>query len=168
MLYQSIFSNYTPPLIFITWRTDAEAETPILWWPDAEFWLIWKDLDAGKDWRQGSKGMAEIEMVGWHQKINGHEFEQALGVGDGQGSLVCYSPWGPQRVGHNWVTEMNWYPSNFQCETIRFYAVSVWNIHVYKFRHIMYWLLKCSFLLEGKGRRVNSIKHLWNTHNHQN
>ena len=73
-------------------RTDAEAETTILWPPDAKNWLIRKDPDAGKDWRQG-EGMTDNEMVGWHQQLDGHEFEQAPGVGDGQGGLVCCSPW---------------------------------------------------------------------------
>ena len=74
-------------------RTDAEAETPILWPPDAKNWLTGKDPDAGKDWGQEEKGTTEDEMAGWHQQLNGHEFEQALGVGDGQGSLACCSPW---------------------------------------------------------------------------
>ena len=56
-------------------RTDAEAETPIFWPPDAKSWLIWKDPDAGKDWRQEEKGSAEDEMVGWHHRLDGHEFE---------------------------------------------------------------------------------------------
>ena len=73
-------------------RTDAEA--PILWPPDAKNWLTRKDPDVGKDWRQRKKGTTEDEMVGWHHWLDGHEFEQALGVGDGQGSLVCCSPWG--------------------------------------------------------------------------
>ena len=67
-------------------RTDAEAETPILWPPDMKNWLIWKDPDAGKDWRQEEKGMTK-EMVGWHHQLNGHEFGWTLGVGDGQGGL---------------------------------------------------------------------------------
>ena len=75
-------------------RTDAEAETPILWPPDVKNWLIWEDSDAGKDWRWEEKGTTEDEMVGWHHWLDGHEFEQALGVGDGQGSLACCSPWG--------------------------------------------------------------------------
>ena len=75
-------------------RTDAEAEMPILWWPDAKNWCIGKDPDAGQDWRQKEKGMTEDEMVGWHHRHDGHGFEQAPGVGDGQGSLVSYSPWG--------------------------------------------------------------------------
>ena len=71
----------------------AEAETPILWPPDVKNWLIWKDSDAGKDWRQEEKGMIEDEMVGWHHWLDGHEFEQARGLGDGQRSLLCCSPW---------------------------------------------------------------------------
>ena len=70
-------------------RTDAEA--PVLWPPDTESQLI--GPDAGKDWRWEKKGMTEGELVGWHHWLNGHEFEQTLGVGDGQGSLACYSPW---------------------------------------------------------------------------
>ena len=84
-------------------RTDAEAETPILWPPKMKNWVIRKDLDAGKDWRQEERETTEDEMVVWHYRHIGHEFEQALGVGDGQGSLVCYSPW--QRVGHDWATD---------------------------------------------------------------
>ena len=103
--------------IFIR-RTDAEAETPIFWPPDAKDWLIGKDPDAGKDWRQEKKGMTEDEMVGWHHRLNGHEFEQALGVGAGQGSLVCCSPWG-RRVRHDWATELNWIPKNEIMSPIR-------------------------------------------------
>ena len=75
-------------------RTDDEAEAPILWPPDVKNWLFGKDLDAGKDGRWEEKGMTEDEMVGWHHQLDGCEFEQVLGVGDGQGSLVCCSPWG--------------------------------------------------------------------------
>ena len=74
-------------------RTNAKAEAPLLWPADAKSWLIGKDPDAGKDWRQEEKGTTEDEMLGWHYPLNGHEFEQALGVGDGQGSLVCCIPW---------------------------------------------------------------------------
>ena len=79
-------------------RTDAGAEAPILWLTDAKNWLIWKDPDAGKDWRWEEKGMTEDEMVGWHNQLDGHEFEQALEVGDGQGSGACYSPWGRKKL----------------------------------------------------------------------
>ena len=78
-------------------RTDAEAETRILW-PFDENWLHGKDPDAGKDWRQEEKGMREDEMVGWHHWLDGHEFEQALEVGDGKGSLACCSPWGHKEL----------------------------------------------------------------------
>ena len=74
-------------------RTDAVAEALMLWPPDVKNWLIWKDCDAGKDWRWEEKGMTEDEMVGWHHQLNGHEFESTLGVGDGQGGLACCSPW---------------------------------------------------------------------------
>ena len=87
-------------------RTDAEAETPILWSPDAKNWLIWKDPDAGRDWSQEEKGTTEDEMVEWHHWFSGHKFEQAQGDGDGQGSLVCCSPRG-RRVGHDWVAEQH-------------------------------------------------------------
>ena len=78
-------------------RTDAEAEAPLLWPPDVKNWLIWKDPDAGKDWRQG-KGATEDEMVQWNHRLDGHEFEQAPGVGDRQGGLACCSPWGCKEV----------------------------------------------------------------------
>ena len=74
-------------------KTDVEAETPTVWPPDAKSWLIWKDPDAGKDGRQEEKGMTEDEIVGWHHQLNGHEFEQIMGDGKGQGSLACCSPW---------------------------------------------------------------------------
>ena len=92
-------------------RTGAEAETPILSPPDAKNWLIGKDPGVGKHWRQEEKGTAEDEMVGWRHRVDGHEFEQAPGVGDGQGSLACCSPWGRKESDTteplNW-TELNW------------------------------------------------------------
>ena len=93
-----------PSWIFIG-RTDAKAEVPF-WPPDAKNWLIGKDPDAGKDWRQEKKGMTEDETVGWHHQLNGHEFEHAPGVGDGQGSLVCCSPWGLKES--DTTEQMNW------------------------------------------------------------
>ena len=102
-------------------RTDAEDQAPILWPPDVKSWLIGKDPDwedphrkrpwligkdpAGKDWGQEEKKVAEDEMVGWHHWLNGHEFEQTPGDSEGQGSLVCCSPWGSQRVRHDLATE---------------------------------------------------------------
>ena len=88
-------------------RTDVEAETPKLWPPDANSWLIWKDPDAGKDWVQEEKGMTEDEMVGWHHRLNGHEFGWTPGVGDGQGRPGVLWFMGLQRVRHDWATELN-------------------------------------------------------------
>ena len=87
-------------------RTDAEAETPILWPPDVKTWFIGKDSDARKDWRWEEKGMTRDVMVGWHHWLDGHEFEQALGVGDGQGSLACCSPWGHKEL--DMIEQLNW------------------------------------------------------------
>ena len=86
-----------------TGRTHAEA--PIFWPPDVKNWLIEKDPDAGKDWRQ-EKGRTEDEMVGWHHYLNGHEVEQAPGVGDGLWSLACCSPWGCKKLGT--TEQLNW------------------------------------------------------------
>ena len=89
-------------------RTGAEAEIPILCPPDVKSQLIWKDPDAGKDWRQEEKGMTEDKTVRWHHQLNGHEFEHAPGAGDGQGGLACCSPWGHKDwVGHDWAPELN-------------------------------------------------------------
>ena len=75
-------------------RTDAEAEAPIFWPPDAKSWFVWKDPDARKDWGQEEKRVTEYEMVGWHHWFNGHESEQTPGDGEGQRSLECCSSWG--------------------------------------------------------------------------
>ena len=88
-------------------RTDAEAEAPVLWPPNVKSWHIGKDSNAGKDWR-------EEEIVGWHHWLNGHEFEQAQGDGEGQGSLACFSPWGCKKSStsiSDWTTTMQcwWY-----------------------------------------------------------
>ena len=101
---QPVHSKGNQSWIFIR-RTDAEAETPILWPPDVKNRLIGKDPDDEKDWRQEAKGMTEDEMVGWHHQCNGHEFEWAPGVCDGQGGLVCCSLWGrsTEQVNWNWT-----------------------------------------------------------------
>ena len=86
---QPVHPKGNQPWIFIG-RTDAEAEAPILWPPDAKSWLIGKDPDAGKDWQQEEKRVTENEMVGWYHSLNGYEFEQTLGDDEGQGSLACW------------------------------------------------------------------------------
>ena len=89
-----------------TARTDVEAETPILWPSDAERWLIAKDLNAERDWRQEEKGMTEDEMAGWHHRIDGHEFGWTPGAGDGWGGLLCCSPWGRKELDTS--ERLNW------------------------------------------------------------
>ena len=86
-----------------TGRTDAEAEAPILWLSDVTSWLTGKNPDAGKDWKQEEKRKTEDEMVGWHHRLTGHEFEQTLGDGEGQETLACWCSWVAKR--HNLVTE---------------------------------------------------------------
>ena len=90
-------------------RTDVEAETPILWPFDVKSWLIWKDSDAGKDWRQEEKWTTEDEMVEWHHRRNGHGFRWTPGAGDGQGGLACYDSWGHKESDIteqlNWLTD---------------------------------------------------------------
>ena len=111
-------------------RTEAEAEAPILWPPDAKNCLIGKDPDAGKDWRQEENGTTEGEMVGWYHSLNGHEFEQAPGVGDGQGSMACCSPWGYKES--DMTERLNWL-SNWVC---------VWNIKVIRETFFLFILFK--------------------------
>ena len=96
---------------------------------DVKSWLIWKDPDAGKDWKR-EKGTTEDEMVGWYHQLYEHEFEWTPGVGDGQGGLVCCRPWGC-RVRHDWVTELNW---------------TDWSLMKVSTFSIVYWLFGFSFL----------------------
>ena len=116
-------------LIFIG-RTDVEAEIPTLWPPDVKNWLIRKDPDAGQDWRQGEKGMTEDEMVGWHHQFDGHKFEQTPEVGDGQGNLPCYSPWGCKESDMtewlNWTKLLLWWWSYERGQLSR---LSQWTNH---------------------------------------
>ena len=91
--FQPVHPKGDPSWMFIV-RTDVEAETPILWPPDAKNWLIRKDPDAGKDWRQEKKGMTEDKVAGWHHRLDGHKFPQAHSDDKGQGSLACCSSWG--------------------------------------------------------------------------
>jgi len=103
---QPVHSKGDQSWVFIG-KTDAVAETPILWPRHVKSWLTGKDSDAGRDWGQEEKGMTEDEMAGWHHWLDGYEFEWTPGVGDGQGGLACCDSWGC-RVRHNWATELNW------------------------------------------------------------
>ena len=93
----SILKEISPEYLLIG-RADAEAEAPKLWPPEGKSGFIRKGPDAGKGWRQEEKGMTEDEMVGWHHRLSGHEFEQSPGDCEGQGSLACCSPWGCKEV----------------------------------------------------------------------
>ena len=105
---KSVSSKRNQSWIFFE-RTVAEAEAPILWPPDVKKRLTGKDPDAGENWKE-EKGMTEDEMVGWHHRLNGHESEQAPGVGDGQGGLVCCSPWGHKEL--DTTERLNWTEPN--------------------------------------------------------
>ena len=102
---QPVHSEGDQPWLF-TGRTDAKAETPVLWPRDVKSWLIGKDSDAGRDWGQEEKGTTEDEMAGWHHRFDGHESEWTPGDGDGQGGLVCCDSWG--RKESDTTERLNW------------------------------------------------------------
>ena len=128
---QPVNPKGTHSWIFIG-RNDAEAETLILWLPDVKNWLIRKDLDTGKDWRQEEKRTSEDGMVGWHPQLDGHEFEQVPGVGDGQGGLACCCPW----VSKSWTQLSDWTESSlYSSECILYF--------IYIFMYLWsYWICK--------------------------
>ena len=147
---QPIHPKRSQSWIFIG-NTDAVAETLKLWPPDVKNWLIGKDPNLGKEWRQEEKRTAEDEMVGWHHWLNAHEFEQALGVGDGHGSLTCCRPW-DCRVGHDWVSELNWTDA---------YTHSNLHISAYLKSHTF---LVSKYIFNELHANNNSIKKYQNTH----
>ena len=119
---QSILKEISPEYSLEGWMLKLELH---LWAPNGKNWLIGKDPDAGKDWRQGERKTVEDEMVVWHHWLDGHEFEQALGVGDGQGSLECYSPWDRQEL--DMTEQLNWYwylnlEEKVNMESVGYYA----------------------------------------------
>ena len=117
-------------------RTDAEAETPILWPPHVKSWLIGKDSDAGRDWGQEEKGMTEDEMAGWHHWLDGPEPEWTLGVSDGQGGLTCCDSWG--RKESDMTERMNWTDTNILCHLIPI----TWYFFTLIFSSITYFSMK--------------------------
>jgi len=118
-------SFYVTPMWYMSWvffgRTDAKAETPVLWPPHSKSWLIGKDSDAGRKGGQEEKGMTEDEMAGWHHRLDGHEFGWTLGVGDGQRGLVCCDSWGPKSR----TRLSNWTELNYVVHFLFAYLVSV-------------------------------------------
>ena len=102
---QPVHSKGDQSWVFIG-RNDAKAETPVLWPPHANSWLIGKDSDAGRDWGQEEKGTTKDEMAGWHHWLDAHEFVWTLWVGDGQGGLVCCDSWGCKES--DTTEQLNW------------------------------------------------------------
>ena len=135
---QPVHSKGDQSWVFIG-RSDAEAETPVLWPPHSKSWLIGKDPDPGRDWGQEEKGMTKDEMAGWHHRLDGHEFEWTPGVGDGQGGLVCCNSWGHKES--NTTEQLNKYVGPVKKITkLKIIAIAVfiiktekyWNVHLYK------------------------------------
>ena len=140
-------------------RTDAEAETPVLWPPHAKSWLIGKDSDAGRDWGQEEKGVTEDEMAGWHHWLNGCEFEWTRElVMDTRPGVLWFM--GSQRVGHNWATELKWtYRLSYrECQKekkqISYINTYIWNLEDP--------ILECSLFLFGiySERQCRSVRTL--------
>ena len=125
-------------------RTDAEAETPVLWPPHVKSWLTGKDPDAGRDWGQEEKGMTEDEIVGWHHWHNGHEFGWTLGVSDGQGGLACCGSWGCKESD---MTEwLNWTELTFVLPILPgiWWRLYIRWLNVLKFSEIFFYHLTVS------------------------
>ena len=130
MEIKPVHSKGNQPWIF-TGRTEAEAEAPVLWPPNAKSQLTGKDPDAGKDWRREEKRMAEDEMVRWHHWLNGRESEQTLEDGKGQGSLACCSTWSRKELGrteqlNNWIKTLTF--THWKGE------LQVWHLFIFKSR----------------------------------
>ena len=126
------------PILNMHWKDWCWSWSSNTWPPDAKNWLLGKDSDATKEWRQEEEGMTEDEMVWWHHWLNGHEFEQALGVGDGQESLACCNPWGRE---HNWATELNWLTCCYlreKCQLLAFYPFLQAVIISIDWYHVMF------------------------------
>ena len=147
-----------------TGRTDVEAETPIVWPPDVKCWLILKDPDARRDWRQEEKGMTEDEMVGWHHRLNGRGFGCTPGVGDGQGGLACYSSWGLKELDRtewlNWILPKGILVSQVYSTKDRIISLSSRNSYLEKF----YTTFKKCVFFQGIGKYSTKFrKHeTWN------
>ena len=116
-----VHSEGDQPWVF-TGRTDAKAETPVLWPPHVKSWLIGEDSDAGRDWGQEENGMAEDEMAGWYHWLDGHESEWTPGIGDGQGGLVCCDSWGHKKS--ETTERLNWTECLYPRHT------SFWNLKI--------------------------------------
>ena len=155
---QPVHSEGDQSWVFIG-GTDVETETPILWPPNAESWLIWKDPDAGKDWGQEEKGTTKDEMVGWHHWHSGHGFGWTPGVGDGQGGLACCNSWGRKE---SVTTErLNWTESvylSFEVDVI--IAIKSWRSCNLKSLNCLHptskWLMQVKSMIQFKDNFVKN------------
>ena len=147
---QPVISKGTQSWIFIG-STDAEAETPVLWPPDAKGWLIEKDPDAGKDRRWDEKGTTEDEVVEWHHWLNGHEFELSPRAGDGQWRLACCSPWGHKELDKS--RQLKWVPI-WSIVNVLNKCIVNGNVNNILFNHLKYVFTICTCKL-ADGVRSN-------------
>ena len=141
-------------------RSDAKAETPILWPPHVKSWLMGKDPDADRDWGQEEKGMTEDEMAGWHHRLHGHEFEWTRGVGDGQGSLACCSPQGTKS--QMWLS--NWAPG--QCN-LKEEQLPIWPFDILTYLYsfsLHHWAMDMRMKILPS-RNVISVSHWYISYN---
>ena len=128
-------------------RTDAKAETPILWLPHVKSWVIGKDPDAGRDWGQEEKGTTEDEMAGWHHRLDGREFEWTPGVGDGQGGLMCWDSW--SRKESDMTEQLSWTELKINCNVnICVYVTWLQNFYCFFFK-ILLFRLHLSYILSS-------------------
>ena len=134
-------------------RTDAKAETPVLWPPLVKSWLIVKDLDAGRDWGQEEKVMTEDEMAGWHHQLNAHEFEWNLGVGDGQGGLACCNAWGHKEL--DTTEQLNWTDIKKKKKIVNLHqymfawkitTLYSWLVNITSFSELLFWYFEIYFI----------------------
>ena len=145
------------------------GEAPILWPPDVKSRLIGKDRDAGKDWGQEEKGTREDEMVGWHHWLNGHEFEQAPGDSEGQGSLACCSPW----FAKSWTWLSNWTATTNGEDRVWHSDIHLWREHCFNCRlnsHQENALVRMRWALCRRNRYLvpqQMVHHLGGTHGDQ-
>ena len=130
-------------------RTDAEAETPVLWPPPVTSWLIGKDPDAWRGWVQEEKGMTEDEMAGWHHRLDGHGFEWTPGVGDGQGGLACCDSWG--RKESDTTEQLTWTGLNISLLLYQEFLIGVYKWHIiWTLAHLPFAFIHQDSLAKGK------------------
>ena len=143
-LEKHLFKSFTNFLVrsFVFLLLSYKMSSVRLWPPDAKNWLTGKDPDAEKDQRREEKGTTEDEMVRWHHRLNGHEFEQALRVGDGQGSLLCCYPWGHKKL--EMTEQLNWALCTY-IRTVLFMTICALNLPIFLFYFTFFLCISLKF-----------------------